>query len=171
MLAAVAPTRLQRVMARMRSDIAIVDWSPAFLDQALPIMHEMHANSIYADMPLDEAKVIRQLSASGSDKVPDRYFRVAVLRDEVLGAFYGMVQRTFFNDMLIAIDMGWWVKREARGTFAAPLLLLDFERWAREKGARKVCVAQSTAVNIDATTKLFEGCGFRVTGANTVKDL
>jgi len=162
--------RLQRVIERMQSRIQVIEWSPEWLDQALPIMREMHANSIYADMPLNEKKVIFQLSASGI-LVPDRYFRIAVLDGEGLGAFYGCVQRTFFNDMLVALDMGWWVKKEARGSMAAPLLLADFERWALSMGAKKVCVAQSTAVNIATTTKLFEACGYRVTGSNTVKDL
>lgn len=172
MSAVLEQNRLQVIAERIRSRsrIEILPWSVKWLAQALPVMHEMHQNSIYADMPLDEDKVIRQLSASGH-AVPERYFRIAVLDDEGLGAFYGCVQRTFFNDMLIALDMGWWVKKDARHTFAAPLLLLDFEKWAKEKGACKVCVAQSTAVNIGATTKLFEACGYRVTGANTVKDI
>ena len=67
--------------------------------------------------------------------------------------------------------MGWWVKQTARGGSAAIVLLMDFEMWARGKGAKKVMVGQSTAVNIESTTKLFKHCGFRVIGYNTVKDL
>lgn len=131
----------------------------------------MHENSIYRDMPLDEAKVFRQLAASGTNLAPNRYFRIAVLDGEGLGGFYGHVMRTFFCDELLAHDMGWWVKKEARGSMAAPLLLLDFERWARAQGAKKVMVGQSTEQDMDKTTRLFEACGFRVIGFNTVKDL
>jgi hypothetical protein len=174
MSAVAAPSRLERVLdeavARGHTDIQILPWSPEWRDQALPIMHEMHKNSIFASLPLDEAKVIRQLAACGN-LVPDRYFRIAVLHGEGLGAFYGHVQRSFFCDEILAHDMGWWVKKDARGSLAAPLLLRDFEQWAREKGARKVMVGQSTAINIEATTKLFQACGYRVTGYNTVKDI
>lgn len=170
------PSRLQRVVeeaiVRGHTDIKIVDWDAGkYLSQAVSIAHEMHANSIFRDLPLDEAKVFRQLAAAGTSIVPDRYFRIAVSGDEPLGGFYGHIQRSFFCDETLAHDMGWWVKKEARGSLAAPLLLLDFERWAREKGARKVMVGQSTEQDIAKTTKLFEGCGFRVIGYNTVKDL
>lgn len=164
------PDRLRRVIERAHSDIQILPWSDEWRDQAMPIMIEMHHNSIYSALPLDEAKVIRQLAACGNI-VPDRYFRIAVLKGEGLGAFYGHVQRSFFCDEILAHDMGWWVKKDARGSMAAPLLLADFEQWARQKGARKVMVGQSTEQDIDKTTALFKACGFRVIGYNTVKDL
>lgn len=160
---------IQRVLARP-SSIQIVNLSAEYLGQAVEIAKEMHHNSVYADMPLDTGKVIRQLSACGT-LVPDRYFRIAVRRDELLGGFYGHVRRTFFCDELLAHDMGWWVKKSARGSAAAIRLLADFERWAAEQGARKVMVGQSTAINVEATTRLFEHCGFRVIGFNTVKDI
>lgn len=169
-LAAQDPDRLRRVIERAHSAIQILPWSSEWRDQALPIMREMHANSIFSALPLDEAKVIRQISACGN-LVPDRYFKIAVLNGEGLGAFYGHVQRSFFCDEILAHDMGWWVKKDAHGSLAAPLLLLDFEQWAREKGARKVMVGQSTEQDIEKTTQLFRNCGFRVTGYNTVKDL
>jgi GNAT superfamily N-acetyltransferase len=130
----------------------------------------MHEHSVYRDMPLDMDKVFRQLSACGNI-VPDRYFSMAVLGDTLLGGFYGHVRRTFFCDELLAHDMGWWVTKTRRGSAAAVLLLADFERWAREQGAKKMMVGQSTAIDIDKTTRLYEHCGFRVIGFNTVKDL
>ena len=153
-----------------RSTIRVVDFEPRFADQAAEIAVEMHRNSIYHDLPLDKAKVVRQLAACGT-LVPDRYFRFAVRGDEVLGGFYGHYRKTFFNDELLAHDMGWWVKSSARGSAAAILLLSDFEKWARASGARKIMVGQSTDIDIARTTKLFEHCGFRVIGFNTVKDL
>lgn len=161
--------RIGRIRARP-SSVRIVPYSPKYRDGVVEIAHEMHANSIYHDMPLDEEKVVRQLAASGSI-VPDRFFRIAVIGDEVLGGFYGHVHKTFFCDELLAQDMGWWVKSTARGSVAAVLMLAEFEDWARTQGARKVMVGQSTAINIETTTKLFKACGFRVIGYNTVKDL
>lgn len=160
---------IERVKQRF-SSISIQDYSPAYRDQVAEGAAEMHRNSIYADLPLDKAKVVRQLAASGS-LVPDRYFKIAVRNGVLLGGFYGHVRRTFFNDDLLAHDMGWWVLSHSRGSAAAVLLLADFERWAREQGAKKIMVGQSTAINVATTTKLFEHCGFRVIGFNTVKDL
>lgn len=160
---------IQKVLARP-STIQIIPWADEYRDQALAIAREMHVNSIYADLPLDEAKVCRQLSACGN-LVPDRYFRMAVRKGELLGGFYGHVRRTFFCDELLAHDMGWWVKASRRGSAAAILLLADFEQWAHTNGARKVMVGQSTARDVARTTKLYEHCGYRVIGFNTVKDL
>lgn len=169
MSAVLERTGIARVLDR-RTSISVVPYSHEYRDQAVEIAHEMHVNSIYGDMPLDEDKVIRQLSACGT-VVPDRYFRLAVRSGEVLGGFYGHVRKTFFCDELLAHDMGWWVKQTARGSAAAILLLGDFETWAREQGARKLMVGQSTEINIEATTRLFHHCGFRTIGYNTVKDL
>ena len=158
------------VIEQRHSTIQIIPYSNEYRDQALAIADEMHRNSIYHDLPLDEEKVIRQLSACGNI-VPDRYFKLAVRNGEVLGGFYGHVRRTFFCDDLLAHDMGWWVKSSKRGSAAAVMLLFDFERWARAQGAKKIMVGQSTALNIERTTKFYENCGFRVIGFNTVKDL
>lgn len=160
------------VIARVaeRSSIRVIDFDAKYAEQAATIAEEMHRNSIYHDMPLDKPKVMRQLAACGN-QVPDRYFRFAVRGDELLGGFYGHHRRTFFCDDILAHDMGWWVKQTARGSAAAILLLADFERWARAAGAKKIMVGQSTEIDIERTTKLFEHCGFRVIGYNTVKDL
>lgn len=163
---------LEQRMLRLtaRSTIRVVDFEPRFTEQVAFGAEEMHRNSIYHDMPLDKAKVVRQLAACGKS-VPDRYFRLAVRGDDVLGGFFGHHRKTFFCDELLAHDMGWWVLEKARGGAAAILLLADFERWARAAGARKIMVGQSTSIDIARTTKLFEHCGFRVIGYNTVKDL
>ncbi len=160
---------LERITER-HSTIQVIPYDSQYRDQALAIANEMHHDSIYHDLPLDEEKVIRQLAACGN-LVPDRYFRLAVRNGEVLGGFFGHVRRTFFCDELLAHDMGWWVKRDKRGSAAAIMLLIDFEKWAIEQGAKKVMVGQSTEINIEATTKLFKHCGFRVIGFNTVKDI
>lgn len=150
--------------------IQVVDYAPQYRDAVIAGAYQMHADSPYNIMPLDEDKVIRQLSACGSI-TPDRYFKLAVRDGMVLGAFYGCVQRTFFCDALRATDLGWWVLRERRGGAAAIVLLNDFVQWSIEQGAMLVMVGQSTGHNIEQTTKLYEHCGFRVVGYNTAKEL
>ncbi len=153
-----------------RQSIKIVPYADQYREQMIVIGHEMHRDSIYADLPFDEDKLIRQLACCGTT-VLDRYFRLAVRDGVVFGGFFGHVRRAFFCDELLAHDMGWWVMGNKRGSAAAIMLLLDFERWAKEQGARKVMVGQSTAINIQGTTKLYEHCGFRIIGFNTVKDI
>lgn len=160
----------ERIAARFRS-IRIVPYDPAYLESGLEVARGIHAHSIYRTLPLDETKLIRQLGSSGTEFAPDRYFRLAVRAGSVLGGFYGCVMRAFFCDELLAKDMGWWVRPEARGSAAAVLLLIDFERWAIERGARVCTIGQSGIENIERTGKLFMHCGYQFTGYNAAKVL
>ena len=153
-----------------RSTIRIIPYEEKYRESMMVVAREIHAHSIYRNMPLDEPKLVKQLSGSGIN-FPDRYFKIAVRNDEVLGGFYGCLLRVFFCDELTAKDMGWWVKESARGGAAAILLLTDFEQWARQHGARKCMVGQSGIENIERTGKLFQHCGFKFTGYNTSKEL
>jgi len=49
--------------------------------------------------------------------------------------------------------------------------LVEFEKWARIKGAKKMMVGQTGVKNIPRTTQFFNHCGFDICGVNTVKDL
>ena len=164
-------TAIQRAARRATSShIDLVDYDPKYMAQTLEIARYMHQGSTYADMAFNDAKLIRQLAACGNI-VPDRYFKLAVHGDEVLGGFYGNIHSTYFSDDLIANDLVWIIKPSARGGGASLMLLADFERWAKEKGAKMVMIGQSTGMDIARTTKLFQHCGYRTVGFNTVKEL
>jgi len=151
--------------------IQVIPFALAYLDSTMDLGHQIHAHSIYANAPFDEEKLAKQLLWAGTDKSPDRYFRIAVRDGVVLGAFYGYVHRVFFADYLVANDLGWWVRKEARGGRTAIALLLDFEKWARTMGAKRVGLGQTGVEDIERTTKLFEHCGYKVIGYNTMKEL
>ena len=157
-------------IAKRASSIQIVDYEPKYLEGTVRVAVEIHAHSIYRNMPLDVEKVIDQLALAGN-VAPDRFFKLAVRGDEVLGGFFGCTLRVFFCDQLTAKDMGWWVKESSRGGAAAILLLQAFENWARSRGARKSMVGQSGVENIERTTRLYVHCGYLVTGFNTCKEL
>lgn len=148
----------------------LIPYEPRFEAGVLEIAHELHQESVYRALPMDEHKVIAQLSGPFSQG-ENNYFRMVVKGDEVYGGFLGSLVRTFFGSALIARDHGWWVKRSRRGTGAAVILLADFERWAREKGASWCVIGQSSAIDMEKTVKLYSHCGYTITGFNTVKEL
>lgn len=153
--------------------IEIVPFATWHIEQLLGIAREIHAGSVYAQYgPLDEDKLVRQLAASGG-LAPDRRFRVAIEGDLVLGAFYGVVFPTFFNDLKIAKDMGQWTRRDGRQRNAFALLVADFEQWAREQGARKASLGYSVedADNIEVMRRVAEFHGYEVKGYNLFKEL
>jgi hypothetical protein len=88
-----------------------------------------------------------------------------------LGGFYGCRLKVFFSGETIVKDMGWWVSPTARGGAAAALLLGAFEDWGRSVGAKRAMIGQSGVENIERTRRLFEHCGYALTGYNTSKDL
>lgn len=158
-------------IARRFSSVKIIAYENRYMTQALEVARQIHAHSIYADIPLNNLKLIGQLTVASTGVAPDRYFRLAVRDGEVLGGFLGYLVKLFFADQLTAKDLGWWVKEGSRGSAAAVLLLHDFEKWAKLKGARKVMIGQSGVEGIEHTGKLFWHCGYRFTGYNTCKEL
>jgi len=150
--------------------ISVVGYEARYREQVVALARQMHAESAsHNDMPLDEAKLIAQLEASHS--MPDTvYFRLAVRGEEVLGGFFGVVSTVYFTQEKAARDMAWFVTRDHRGSRAALLLVADFERWGKERGIRKFFLGQSTGVNVETTTRLYEHLGYRVIGVNTVKE-
>ena len=158
-----------RIRERFKS-IRVIPYEERYRHSMMAVARHIHATSIYADMSLDEDKLVEQLSGSGI-RYPDRFFKIAVRGDEVLGGFYGCKLRVFFSGETIVKDMGWWVAPTARGGAAAALLLAAFEDWGRQVGARRAMIGQSGVENIERTRKLFEHCGYALTGFNTAKDL
>lgn len=148
----------------------IIEYAPQWEDQVLAAARLMHSQSIYAGMAMDEALLMSQIEASGA-RAPNLFFRLAVRGDTLLGGFLGSVHPTYFSRQLIANDLAWWVNPCARGGAAALLLLAQFERWAKDKGAVLVIIGQTTATEIERTTKMFAHCGYRIAGMNGVKEL
>lgn len=148
----------------------LVSYEDQYAGQVIDIATEMHRDSMFRDYSFDQGKLLAQIKLVSG--YPDTaYFQLAVRNGEVFGGFYGTISRMFFSEQLMARDVGWWVKKERRGGGAAMLLLRGFEAWAKEKGAIKVMIGQSSGIDIDRTTKLYQHCGYRLVGMNTVKDI
>jgi len=151
--------------------VDIVPFTLKYVESALEVAKEVRAQSVYAHLPVNWDKVAAQLLAAGTDSSPDRYFRVAVRHERVLGGLYGCVQRVFFADFLMAKDIGWWVRSEARGGVAALALLLDFEAWALKMGAKRIGLGQTWVHELEKTGRLLKHAGYDFVGYNAQKDL
>jgi len=148
----------------------IVPYNDIYEEQVLQLAREMLEESVsHNDMQMDERKLVTQLNASIN--APDSvYVRLAVRGTEVLGGFFGVITTVYFSQELAAKDMAWFVTKTRRGSIAAVRLVQDFEEWAKERGAKKFFLGQSTGVNIETTRLLYERLGYRVVGYNTVKE-
>lgn len=159
---------MTEVLDRVTTEI--VPYAKRYEAQVLALAREMHAESVtHRDMPMDEAKLIRQLEAA--DTLPDTvYFKLCVRGDEVLGGFFGQITTVYFSNDRAAKDLAWFVTKSRRGGMAAVMLVRDFEAWGQAKGIRKFMLGQSTGVRMDVTQALYEHLGYRVVGVNTVKE-
>jgi len=154
-----------------KDSIRIVPYEQNHQAQVLALAIEMQSESIsYADMPMNERKLVDQFECAIT--MPDTvYLRLAVRGEEVIGAFFGTISEMLFTDQLAAKDVGWFVKSDRRGGFAALLLHADFEQWALSRGIRHFFLGQSTGVDIEKTTKLYQHLGYQVVGVNAMKVL
>lgn len=150
--------------------IRIIPFEPKYTEQMLEVARVIHARSIYFDLPMDEDKLVRQLSASGG-LAADRYFRMAVEDDLLMAVIYGCLMRTFFSDAPIIKDMGQWSLDDGRQLNSYGLLLSDFEEWGRSQGAKLCCLGYSGTGDIEVLRRIHEYHGYRVTGYNTAKEL
>jgi hypothetical protein len=161
---------IRRIVERCDFATQIIPYDDKYRDDVVAGAMEMHDNSTFGDYSLDTDKLVQQLKAA--QQYPDTLrFRLAILDGRAIGGMYGQISRMFFTDELMARDVGWWVRQEWRGSWAAICLLEDFEQWARARGCKKAFLGQSSAISIEVTRKLYENCGYRVIGVNTVKEL
>jgi GNAT superfamily N-acetyltransferase len=123
----------------------------------LLLAEAMHAESRYAPLPFDLAKVADLfgglIGGAGCLLVAER-------DGEIVGGLAGWCAEHFFTRAKIASDFGLFVPQNRRGGLVAARLLQAFAAWAQGQGAAMVQAGITTGVNVAATTRLYQGVGF-----------
>ncbi len=120
----------------------------------------MHAEGAFCAVALDEDKVrdtIGMCIARGFACVNEG-------RAGVDGVLLGRVAEFWYSRATCAADLAFYVRPDRRGSIAAVRLIQAFVAWAREVGAAKVMIAQSSGVRVEETTHLLTGMGFAYRG-------
>lgn len=131
------------------------------IEQLLDLGEAMHAESRYARYAWDRNKVGRLIHALIES--PDGFAVVAVHDGTIVGGFLGSLDEHFFSPQKIASDYALFVLPAFRGGMTAGLLVEAFIAWARELGVTPH-VGVTTGVNLEGTTKLYQGLGFEPVG-------
>lgn len=148
----------------------IVPYDVSYLPQVMALAREMHAESAaHSFLLLDEDVLAEQFRLSMT--VPDAHLLLAVRDGTVLGAMFGVIREPYFTRERVAYDMAWFMLRSERGSSLAVRLLREFEKWAAKRGAKAVMLGQSTGVDIERTTRLYERLGYATVGVNAVRVL
>lgn len=135
----------------------------ADIDRVVEMGREMHGESAYAFLPYDADKV-RALVARIIEH-PESYCGLVVEDGQrVVGILGGYLTDYFFCDEKLACDLVVFVEPEYRGSPAAGRLIHGFCEWARQRGAREVCLGLSTQFKTEHVDRFYRALGFTPVG-------
>lgn len=84
----------------------------------------------------------------------------------IIGMMGGYLAPYEYGDDLTASDILVYVEPEHRGGKAFFMMVKGYVSWARSKGAKLIFLNQSTGINPEATSHLYQRLGFRPCGSN-----
>jgi len=104
----------------------------------------------------------------------ENIFYLSVLENEdghIVGALGGLLTECMFSFSLQATELMWYVTPSARGTKGSIQLLLDWERWAKMKGAKVISMMNLESVSPREVEKLYEKMNYSKTENTFTKEL
>ena len=133
--------------------------------QLVELGHSMHEEGEYRFLPFEENRWVALLERCLKDPKSWCAF-VAENGEEISGMLIGYKSKYLFCSETVASDLAVYVRPRRRGNFAAAALIRRFSAWAREVGAREVCISTSLNINNERTAAFIEKLGFRQVGGN-----
>ena len=132
------------------------------IDRLLELGRQMHQESSYAPMALDEAK-LAELFLTLMDS---QYLRVVEKDGQVVCGMLGLCVPAWFSQDKIAYDFALFVDLNHRGGSAAMRLIKDFIEWAKEVGATQIRLGVTTGSAGVAAEKMYGLLGLTCAGSN-----
>lgn len=96
---------------------------------------------------------------------------ICLIADQNAGFLFGGVQNFYFSRTLMALQVLLYVCPEKRGGRTAFALVQQFDRIAREMGAKEVFAESGTGVHPEMTGRFFESMGYKYQGPMMTKIL
>ena len=139
------------------------------LPQLLELSREMHQAGVYADYPMDEARVMYILTRL--IEVPEALSIGYEAKGEVVGALLGEVVQDLWIDVQVAVDHAFYVRAADRGSRAGIMLLRAFENWANKNGADVLRPVVYAGVDNKAADDVLRRMGYNAAGALYNKEI
>ncbi len=141
---------------------------PALLEMG----REMHDESRFRHLPLDENRLAKAFRVA-IDDTTGAYFLTLALSDddEPVGFLFGTVDRPYYTQALIAHDFAFYVRPLFRGTRAGAHLLKAFCRWAEKREVAEIHVYHTVDIEPDRFDRFVRSQGFRFVGGNYILPL
>lgn len=99
------------------------------------------------------------------------YVTLAVVCDKVVGCMLGLVSEVYCTREIHAYELVLYVDPSHRKTDMSLTLLVNFEKWAKDKGATQVWLGCAFGADNDKTKRFYEKAGYQLTGFNGLKGL
>lgn len=80
--------------------------------------------------------------------------------DKIIGAIGGLIHPDPYDAELVAQEMFWFTSPKSRGKLGAIKLYITFEAWAKERGAKRLCMACVCNHMIGKLRNFYESRGF-----------
>ena len=82
----------------------------------------------------------------------------------VIGFFAGALGEVYFGDGKTAHDIAFYMDKEYRTTLMAQLLVVRFEQWAQEKGAKDIILGVTTEYETEKVVAFYNAMGYSTCG-------
>jgi GNAT superfamily N-acetyltransferase len=95
---------------------------------------------------------------------PESFF-IAYLEDagKIVGYASVIMDKRYFSTYRYATDLGVYLIPEYRGKKVSKLLIEAAETWAKENGAKSICLGVSAGINIEAVEQVYARFGYNKT--------
>ena len=71
----------------------------------------------------------------------------------------------------VALETSWWMDEDVRGRVEGVRMLAEFERWAKEEGAKAICMSDIVLEGESAAERILTRLGYRITERTFTKGL
>lgn len=132
------------------------------------LMREFHSTSPYKAIVFEKNKSKEFILGVIKGNIRNHICLVALRSERVVGFIVGALGDTPFSSDKIASELGWFVRKEARGTKASYLLFKAYEDWAYRAGAKIVQSAYLPELT-PGLDKFYEREGYRPVEQSYIK--
>ena len=103
----------------------------------------------------------------------DTLLLVVESEGQVVGVFLAMLAPAFFTDVILGVELMWYVLPEYRGKLGdTPIRILDeYEKWAKAGGASMINMVNIDLLNGEKVAKIYKAKGYRLTENTFVKEI
>lgn len=129
-----------------------------------------HQASPYNTMKFDRVKGEKFLRDIISGNKMDGVVIVALQNEKPTGFIVGVAHEPVFSSVKIAMELGWWIEPEARGSRASLLIYSAYEDWARRVGCHYVQGAYLPGVS-PPLDEFYKKRGYRQVESSFLKTL